>query len=119
MKSVMIWMGWNLEVNLYMDSSAARGMAAKIGIGKMRTVEIRTLWLQDKVKRKILKVFRVKGEENVADVGAKGLSAERLAMLSTHVGLVRCGSGRRPPSRQLLSCLEFGSSEEGKVQKIK
>ena len=106
MKSVMEWLGWRLRINLYMDSSAARGMAAKIGIGKMRTVEIRTLWLQEKVRKKALAVFRVRGEQNVADIGTTGLSAERLALLSMHVGLVSCGPGMRPPDRRLLDCLE-------------
>eukprot|EP00975_Prorocentrum_lima_P035579 7479160-Prorocentrum_lima.AAC.1 len=45
---VMRWMGWRIVTRLHMDASAARGMAHKVGVAKMRTVEVRTLWLQSK-----------------------------------------------------------------------
>ena len=105
MKTVMEWMGWRLRVALYLDSSAARGMACKIGIGRMRTVEVRTLWLQEKVKRKLITINCVKGEQNVADIGTKGLSADRLLLLARHCGLVRCSPSSRPVRAELLDCL--------------
>eukprot|EP00975_Prorocentrum_lima_P040437 8488357-Prorocentrum_lima.AAC.1 len=70
-----------------MDVSAARGMAHKVGVAKMRIVEVRTLWLQSKVKQKKISVHAVAGERNVADIGTKGLSADRLRHLAEEMGL--------------------------------
>eukprot|EP00975_Prorocentrum_lima_P058195 12211844-Prorocentrum_lima.AAC.1 len=64
-------MGWRIVTRLHMDASAARGMAHKVGVAKMRTVEVRTLWLQRKVKQKKISVHAVAGERNVADIGTK------------------------------------------------
>eukprot|EP00975_Prorocentrum_lima_P047061 9840051-Prorocentrum_lima.AAC.1 len=57
---------------------------------------VRTLWLQNKVKQKKISVHAVAGERNVADIGTKGLSAERLKQLSEAMGLVLLGKGARP-----------------------
>ena len=96
MAEVMKWMGWHLVAKLSLDSSAARGMAQKVGVAKMRTVELRTLWLQSKVKKRLVSVHAVPGTKNVADIGTKGLSAERLTLLAVHAGLVRLARGTPP-----------------------
>ena len=34
------------------DSSAAKGIASRRGLGKVRHIEVHQLWLQDKVQKK-------------------------------------------------------------------
>ena len=61
-------MGYNLKVTvIWTDSNTARSLASRRGLGKMRHVELRYLWVQDMVKDNRLRVKRVNGVDNPAD----------------------------------------------------
>ena len=65
-----------------MDAEAARAIAPRQGIGKVRHLEVRYLWLQDKVRRGKIKLVKVWGKENPADVLTKPMSfGEALGLL--------------------------------------
>ena len=64
-------------LKLYSDSSAARGTIQRLGHGRMKHVAIKYLWIQELLKRKNVKLLRVPTAENVSDLNAKKLSAER------------------------------------------
>ena len=49
------------KLELLTDASAAKGMAGRIGAGKVRHIEVSQLWLQDKVSRGELRVRKVGG----------------------------------------------------------
>ena len=59
------------DIHVYTDASAAMGMVARKGIGRVRHVEASELWIQDAVKNKVLTVNKVKGEDNPADILTK------------------------------------------------
>ena len=99
LQALWAWLGWDLEAHLHLDSKAARGMAHRQGVGRVRTLAVKTLWLQERV-RDGLKVFHVPGEGNVADVGTKPLAGPRLRRLSELAGLVLCRRGERPQMPQ-------------------
>ena len=44
-------LGLKYEIVLYTDSSAAKGISSRRGLGKLRHVELNELWLQDQVAR--------------------------------------------------------------------
>ena len=52
---------------LYADASAALSIAKRQGAGKMRHINVKSLWLQEKALQSILKYNKVKGKENPAD----------------------------------------------------
>ena len=60
-------LGWKAEVRLWTDSSAAKAVANRRGLGKLRHVELKWLWVQDMAKEGRVKLKTVWGEENVAD----------------------------------------------------
>ena len=61
-------MGYDVKVAVvWTDSNTARSLASRRGLGKMRHMELRYLWVQEMVKEGRLKVKRVKGEDNPAD----------------------------------------------------
>ena len=61
------------------DASAALGIIGRTGLGKLRHIDTSYLWLQqDCIKRK-LKLNKVKGTENPADMNTKGLSGDEIA----------------------------------------
>ena len=44
-------LGWDVKLRLHVDSSAAKAIASRQGLGKLRHLEVRHLWLQDAVQR--------------------------------------------------------------------
>ena len=93
------FIGMPVILELQSDSSAARGVLWRTGVGKIRHLEVKTLWVQDLVKAHKLLVRPVKGEENVADIGSKVHPAPRLLYLRGLLGLkkideLQCFGGR-------------------------
>ena len=82
---------WELQVRilmyLYLDSSAARGVLSRRGVGRLRHLSCRVLWLQNLVVEKMLQVKAVLGTINRADVSIKRLSIARLESLMFLFGL--------------------------------
>ena len=67
----------DVPIHIYGDSSAALGAINREGAGKMKHIHVRQLWLQQMLREKRLKVFKISTEENVADLMTKHLSAKR------------------------------------------
>ena len=53
------------------DLSAARGIAMRRSVEKVRHLEVRTLWLQDQVDRGLIQVAKIEGQTNPAEVCTK------------------------------------------------
>ena len=88
LQDVLGFFEFQLKIELYMDASAARGIANRQGVGKVRHLECKTLWLQQKVKDGIVKIFTVPGNDNSADLGTKVLTANRIFYLCGQIGIV-------------------------------
>ena len=65
-------------IHLGTDSSAAKSFVCRRGLGKMKHLEIRDLWLQKEVYEGRLIVHKIKGEENPADLMTKILSVREI-----------------------------------------
>ena len=61
------------HVQLFTDSSAAKSFVSRRGLGKMRHLEIRDLWLQREVGLGKVTVNKVAGPKNPADLMTKFL----------------------------------------------
>ena len=87
------------SVNIYTDSSAAMGMVARKGIGRVRHIEVGELWIQDAVKAKLLTVNKVKGEDNPADILTKHVEHAKTQQHCHFMGLVpECGRPESAPA---------------------
>ena len=53
-RDVLMFFGCQVEASLHMDCAAARGICRREGVGKVKSLEVRTLWLQQVVKAKTL-----------------------------------------------------------------
>ena len=92
-KLVAFCTGRNVVIHHLMDSAAARGILARQGVGRIRHLSCRILWLQQLVKQrsKVVPftdtpelfhlVSGVSGSNNIADLGTKRLGKTRLAEL--------------------------------------
>ena len=65
-------------IEIKTDASAAIGIANRIGIGKVRHIEVNTLWLQEKVFSGDVVLKKVGSEENLADALTKAVSGDTL-----------------------------------------
>ena len=73
-RSMLGDLGVSLQIRLRTDASAAKGIATRRGLGKVRHIEVNQLWLQEKVNNGEIQVMKVKGEGNLADALTKALA---------------------------------------------
>ena len=78
--------GHKIEARVYVDSSAAVGVAHRRGNGKLRHVKVGTLWIQERIEEGELALDKVLGEKNPADLMTKYLSAHSLEKHTRAVG---------------------------------
>ena len=76
--SLMKDWGFTCTAYLYADASAALGIIGRNGIGKMRHIDTSHLWLQQEHTKEKIKIDKVKGTENPADMNTKGLSGDEI-----------------------------------------
>ena len=66
-------------IELQVDSAAVKSFSSRRGLGKMRHVELRDLWIQREFGEGKVRVVKVEGIADPAGVGTKFLSATELA----------------------------------------
>jgi len=81
MQSIMRDLGWSCRIRLLVDSSAAKSIASRTGLGKLRHLAIKFLWLQECVRRGKVVLSKVRGDVNPADVLTKPKSLEDMKVL--------------------------------------
>ena len=81
MQSIMRDLGWDCRIRLLVDSSAAKSIASRTGLGKLRHLEIKFVWLQECVRRGKVVLSKVRGDVNRADVPTKPKSLEDMKVL--------------------------------------
>ena len=70
--------GLTLSLEVLSDSSAARGHVQRRGLGKMRHIQTRYLWVQERVGEGHLKIACVPGAKNTSDILTKSVSGPQL-----------------------------------------
>ena len=84
-KGMCFDLGITMPGEVMTDASAAKGIANRIGLGKLRHLETSQLWRQSKVADCTIKITKVKGTENPADALTICLSGPSL---SEHCGMI-------------------------------
>ena len=91
--------GHTLQVAVETDSSAAKGIASRLGAGRIRHLEARFLWIQERTRYRTIVVRKVAGVDNRADITTKLLDGPRffslLALLPIRIR-VRCSAEGAP-----------------------
>ncbi len=70
------------------DGSAAISISSNSGVGKTRHIALRWAWVQDAVRSKQIKLTKIDGLTNVADIGTKPLEPKRHLELMKQLPLV-------------------------------
>ncbi len=89
------------SIGLHTVSSAAKPFASRRGTGKIRLISVKELWLQEVVKNRLVRFFKIGGEVNLADMLADEVpgrsqtsTAEPACQLAgRHSACCRCRGG--------------------------
>ena len=111
-KTILEEMGVGADVpTILTDSAAAKAFASTRGLGRMRHLEGKDLWMQSLVRDGRLRLNKVRGDRNPADVLTKYLDRATLIAVSALGGFrvvpaecrVRAEGGVEPSSQRSFS----------------
>ena len=71
------------KLMIHTDSSTARSIAQRRGVGRVRHIEVCQLWIHQEVQNGRIDVAKVKGTNNLADILTKHVDN---ATLTRHIG---------------------------------
>ena len=83
LKEIFMFAGHPIKMEVFLDSSAARGVFQRQGVGRIRHLEVKSLWVQEALQRKLFTLHAVPSSDNTADFGTKALTIERFHKLRT------------------------------------
>ena len=86
-QNVLADLGQPVRLVVMTDSSSSQAAMHRLGVGRMRHLEVRHLWLQAETAARRVEVRHVASADNVADVGTKHLGVPRLWALRARLGL--------------------------------
>ena len=82
MQHLLADLGDERTLSLLTDSTAAKGAAFRLGVGKrMKHIEVQDLWLQHLIRSKKCKVGKVWGHLNPADLATKHVDQSTITRL--------------------------------------
>ena len=70
-KGLLSFMGYATKGRLMMDARSAIAIATRSGVGSVRHLAARYLWVQREVENQSFSVEKVRGQRNPADLGTK------------------------------------------------
>ena len=94
-KGLLSDLGVEVSLQVSTDSSAAKSIASRGGAGKVRHIEVRELWVQERVAKGELIIKKARGEDNLADGLTKHVSREILDRRIANMGFA-VRFGKRP-----------------------
>ena len=92
-------LGFQYDICIHTDATAAIGMCRRRGMGKLRHLDVTDLWCQEKVRTGAVSLVKVAGSENPADMMTKYVPREILEkMLKTSKLVAREGRAACAPA---------------------
>ena len=85
--------GYKVIPRVWSDSSACREIVRRTGSGRLRHLEIRHKWTQERLQKGEFLLKAVPTNDNVADLMTKHLAAARVEELLVNLGVRRCTRG--------------------------
>ena len=85
-QTMMRELGHEMDIKIYIDSSAALGVIQRKGIGKIRNLDVADLWLQKAARDKKLEIYKIDGIYNEADLFTKPLTTQGISAIMERLG---------------------------------
>ena len=79
-------LGWTLNLVVHVDSATAKAIASRSGVGKVRHLEVKTLWVQAAFKEGRFALMKVPGRENPANIFTKPIGLKDFEVDLSRVG---------------------------------
>ena len=79
-------LGYDLKLRLWVEATCAKAIASRMGLGKVRHMEVKYLWAQEAYKKQRFAISKIAGDKNPADINTKPKSAVETSMLLEGVG---------------------------------
>ena len=86
---LMEWLGYEVTATLFVDSAAAKGMLLRDGVGAVKHLDVRSLWVQQE-RHNGLKIKKVAGTVNPADLCTKDHPQKKFEELRSQCGMADC-----------------------------
>ena len=101
MQQYLVDLGASAELRIHTDSSAAQGICKRVGLGTQRHIAVNSLWVQERLRNKECSLFKVKGEDNPADLMTKHLTRDVMVRHLNFMGAdFREGRAQVAPQRK-------------------
>ena len=108
---VLQWLKYRVvRFVLNLDSKAAKAIITRLGVGGVRHLEVKILWTRRLAKIGVLKVMKVPGEANHADVGTKVLPRERFYQLLRMMNVKRVADAEGAPEAKAVGAIKSASN---------
>ena len=88
-QSLMQDMGWKMPITVHSDATAAIGIARRKGLGQIRHLFVTDLWIQDKIRSRQIRLLKVLGADNVADIFTTYVDRSTLEKALKNMNVVR------------------------------
>ena len=86
-QSVLSDFGTKVKVEIHSDATAAIGICKRQGLGRVRHLATADLWVQQKVRARELKLFKLPGKENPSDLMTKHKTAPEASRFMSMLGI--------------------------------
>lgn len=96
-------LGVPAKMRLFMDSSVARSILARAGVGRVRHLAAKVIWVQDMAACGRVVIGRVPVEQNCANFGTKPLGKEVFERHRSDLGLMIPESNWEPQNVMALA----------------
>ena len=99
-QSVLGDFGKKAKIEIHSDATAAIGICKRQGLGRVRHLATADLWIQQKVRVRELKLYKLPGKENPSDMLTKYKSAPEASRFMSMIGVqVLTGRPMLAPAR--------------------
>ena len=85
-------LGIEIDVKIWTDSEACKGICGRTGLGRIKHMDMQLLWLQEAVRRKRVRLGKIRGDRNPADLMTKHLSRVAIEKNLERLGFTRSRS---------------------------
>ena len=89
MRRVLEFLGYACHLRLKLDATVAMAWLSRQGVGKLRHIDTRVLWLQKAAEEAKIVAVKVPTEHHVADLGTKALAEKRLHHMLDLAGMIK------------------------------
>ena len=97
-------LGQRVKVSVKSDATAAIGIVARVGLGKVRHLSVSDLWIQQAARAGRVSYSKIPGQVNPADMFTKAVDKDTMERHSRCIGqLVQAGRSRLAPQRRNIA----------------